>query len=64
MWRGKVLAQMVENALIVWEDLGSSPKYVNYVWSFCYWFFKDMYEYVISVVRYCWFVSIIKCDLT
>jgi len=23
MWCGKVLAQMVENTLIVWEDLGS-----------------------------------------
>jgi len=31
MWRGKVLAQMVESTLIVWEDLGSSPMNVNYV---------------------------------
>jgi len=27
---------VVESTLIVWEDLGLSPKYVNYVWLFCY----------------------------
>jgi len=31
VWRGKVLAQMVESTLIVWEDLGLSPKYAIYV---------------------------------
>jgi len=31
MWCGKVLAQMVESTLIVWEGLGSSPMYANYV---------------------------------
>ena len=31
MWHGKVLAQMVESTLIVWEDLGSSSMYANYV---------------------------------
>jgi len=31
MWRGKVLVQVVESTLIVWEDLGSSPMYANYV---------------------------------
>ena len=31
MWRGKVLAQMVESTFIVWEDLGSSPMYDNYM---------------------------------
>jgi len=29
--RGKVLAQVVESTLIVWEDLGSSLMYANYV---------------------------------
>ena len=29
MWRGKVLAQVVESTLFVWEDLGLSPMYVN-----------------------------------
>jgi len=62
MWRRKVLVQVVESTLVVWEDLGSSPKYVNYVWLF-FDFFKDMYEYVISVEKYCWFVSITKCEL-
>jgi len=39
---------------IVWKDLGSSPKYINFVWLFCDWFcFKDMYEYVIGIVSYC-----------
>ena len=38
MWRGKVLAQMVESTLIVWEDLGSSPMCANYVLLFYYWF--------------------------
>ena len=27
LWRGKVLAQVVESTLYVWEDLGSSPMY-------------------------------------
>jgi len=31
MWREKVLAQVVESTLIVWEDLGSSPMYANYM---------------------------------
>ena len=31
MWCGGVLAQMVESTLFVWEDLGSSPMYANYV---------------------------------
>jgi len=31
MWCGKVLAQVVESTLIVWEDLDSSPMYANYV---------------------------------
>jgi len=31
MWCGKVLAQVVESTLFVWEDLGSSPMYSNYV---------------------------------
>ena len=30
-WRGKVLAQMVESTLIVWEDLGLSLVYAIYV---------------------------------
>jgi len=29
--RGKVLAQVVESTLIVWEGLGSSPMYANCV---------------------------------
>jgi len=63
MWRRKVLAPVVESTLIVWEDLGLSPMYANYVWLFLLVIFKDMYEYVISIVRYCWFVNITKCDL-
>jgi len=31
MWCAKVLAQVVESTLIMWEDLGSSPMYANYV---------------------------------
>ena len=31
VWCGKVLAQVVESTLIVWEDLGSSPMYANVV---------------------------------
>jgi len=31
MWRGKVLAQVVEITLIGWKDLGSSPMYASYV---------------------------------
>jgi len=31
MWCGKVLAQMVDSTLIMWEDLGLSPMYANYV---------------------------------
>jgi len=27
LWRGKVIAQMIESTLIVWEELGSSPMY-------------------------------------
>ena len=38
MWCGKVLAQMVDSTLIVWEDLGSSSMYANYVLLFYYWF--------------------------
>ena len=34
VWRGKVLAQVVESTLIVWEDLGSSPMYVNLCYCF------------------------------
>jgi len=49
--------------LIVWEDLGSSPIYANFVWLFLLLIFKDMYEYVISIVRYCWFVSVTKWEL-
>jgi len=30
LWRGKVLAQVVESTLFVWEDLGSSPMYAKY----------------------------------
>jgi len=37
-----VLVQVVESALIVCEDLGSSPKYVNYVY------------FVIKVFIICW----------
>jgi len=33
LWREKVLAQMVESTLIVWEDLGLSPMYAIFV---CY----------------------------
>jgi len=36
MWYVKVLAQMVESTLVVWEDLGLNPKYANYVWLFYY----------------------------
>jgi len=31
MWCGKVLVQMVESTLIVWEDMGLSPMYANYM---------------------------------
>jgi len=30
VWHGKVLAQVVESTLIVWEELGSSPMYANF----------------------------------
>ena len=63
MWHEKVLAHVVESTLIVWEDLGSSPIYANFVWLFLLLIFKDMYEYVISIVRYCWFVSVTKWEL-
>ena len=39
VWRGKVLAQMVESTLYVWEDLGSSPVYAIYVLFNYYCFF-------------------------
>jgi len=29
MWRGKVLAQVVESTWFVWEDLGLSPMYAK-----------------------------------
>jgi len=38
MWRGKVIAQMVESTLIMWEDLGLSPMYANIMLLFYYWF--------------------------
>ena len=28
VWRGKILAHMVESTSLVWKDLGSSPVYV------------------------------------
>ena len=31
LWRGKVLAQVVESTLIVWEDLGLSPMYATWM---------------------------------
>jgi len=31
VWREKVLAHVVESTLIVWEDLGLSPMYANFV---------------------------------
>jgi len=31
MWCGKVLAQVVESTWFVWENLGPSPMYANYV---------------------------------
>ena len=30
VWREKVLAQVVESTLIVWEDLGSNPMFCYY----------------------------------
>jgi len=42
---------MVESTWFVWEDLGSSPMYANYVLLFYYWFFYNMYEYRIGIVR-------------
>ena len=44
-WRGKVLAQMVESTLIVWEDLGLSLVYAIYV-LFNYYCFNNMLEHV------------------
>jgi len=53
---------MVDSTLIVWEDLGSSPMYANYVLLFYYWF-KDKYDDVICIVNLCWFMYITKCEL-
>ena len=30
VWPGKVLVQVVESILVVWEELGSSPMYANF----------------------------------
>jgi len=42
VWCEKVLAQVVESTWFVWEDLGSSPMYANYVY------------FVINVLIICW----------
>jgi len=31
VWHGKVLAQVVESTLFVWEDMGFNPMYANFV---------------------------------
>jgi len=62
MWREKVLAQMVESTWFVWEDLGLSPMYANYVLLFII-DFNDMYEYGIGIVNLHWLECITKCEL-
>jgi len=62
MWRGKVLAQVVESTWFVWEDLGSSPMYANYV--LCLFIdFNDKYEYGIGIVNLHWLECNTKYEL-
>jgi len=50
MWRGKVLTQVVESTLIVWENLGLSPMHVIYVLIVLLLIFNNMYGYGIGIV--------------
>ena len=47
VWREKVLAQVVESTLIVWEDLGSSPMYAYFV---CYCFVCYCFKYMLIML--------------
>jgi len=53
---------MVESTWFVWEDLGSSHMYANYVLLFII-DFNDMYEYEIGIVNLHRLECITKCEL-
>jgi len=61
MW--KSTSSIDESTLIVWEDLGSSPKYANCVLFICFYFFKYMLSMIMKWYNHLIILVIMKHEL-